>query len=257
MWNWKFWKRKANKRKPIEPNMITGVIYAGSNRFSINDRFLPKSLLEVDGKTLFEYTLENMLKLNLSEIYVFCDDCMDEYKKILERYPDVKLLFCDDYNSTLNVVQNYIGLFNEYIMFNYGSMPKKPRYLKAIYNQDADLVATSYSGGKKESQKAEYNYSVPLTAEDAFSVPLVEETKKSQGIILEITKESRIIVNDQEVHPPYLIKKEIAIDCPAMTWLTFFTMNKEKLVFVKDDICDFNNLEEFEEFQKYVYKHFK
>jgi hypothetical protein len=59
------------------------------------------------------------------------------------------------------------------------------------------------------------------------------------------------------VNPPYLIKKEIAMDSPAMTWQTFFTMNKEKLVFVKDDVGDFNNLEEFEEFQKYIYKHFK
>ncbi|MCL1901074.1 MAG: hypothetical protein FWG51_01615 [Firmicutes bacterium] len=246
---WKFWKKKTNIRKPIKENMITGVIYAGSNRFSINDRFMPKSLLEVDAKSLFEYTLENMLKLNLSEIYVFCDDCMDEYKKILEKYPNVKLLFCDDYNSTLNVVQNYIGLFNEYILFNYGSMPKKPRQLKALYNQEEDLVATSYLGAK-ESQAIN-------DALDAFSVPLEDSVKKSQGIILEITKESKIVINGNVVNPPYLIKKEIAMDSPAMTWQTFFTMNKEKLVFVKDDVGDFNNLEEFEEFQKYIYKHFK
>lgn len=243
---WKFWKKKFKKRKVIDGSITTGVIYAGSNRFSINDRFMPKSLLEVNSKTLLEYTLENMLKLDLSEIYVFCDDCIDEYKKILEQYQNVKLLFCDSYNSTFNVVQNYIGLFNEYIMFIYGNTPKSPRFLKALFNQDEDLVTTSYLNARKESQII-----------DNFEDPSVYNAKKSQGIILDETKESQIIINDNLVKPPYLIKKEIAIDSPAITWHTFFTMNKDKLVFVKDDVCDFDTLEEFQEYQKYVYKNFK
>ena len=205
--------------KKVDTNKVTGVIFAGNNGFSYDDVFMPKSLLEVNGRTLLEYTVENMSELKLPEIYVFCDDNeINEikYHNILARYENAKLIVCDSYDSTLTVVQNFIGLFSEYILFLYGNSPNSAKYLDSLMT--SEMTVSCYD---------------------------------------ESTKKNKIRVNGKFLEPPYFIKRSLIYDSPAITWLTFFTMNKDKIKFVKDDgPCEFNSKEEFMVYKNYIREKF-
>lgn len=206
-----------SKFKKVDPDSVTGVVFAGSNGFSCNGVFMPKSLLEVNKKTLLQYTIENMLELNLSEIYVFCDENEIIYNNIVAKYENVHLMVCDNYDSTFFIVQNYIGLFTgEYILFLYENSPNSPKYLESLMTNE--LVVSTYSNS---------------------------------------TKKSKIRIDDKFVEPPYFIKKSFVYNTTAITWLTFFTVNKNKITFIKDlGPCEFNTQEEFMTYKDHVSKNF-
>lgn len=204
--------------KRVDVNSVTGLIFAGNNGFSINDTFMPKSLLETNGKTLLEYTLENVVNLGLSEIYVFCDDYVDLYKQLVEKFKNVKLMVCDNYDSTFTIIQNHISFIGEYFFFLYGNSPKSTRQLRDMMYKNEEIVVTTY----EKSSKA-----------------------------------NLININDRFLEPPYFIKRSAVYDSPAITWLTFFMSNKNKIVYCKDNgPNEFNSLEEFDLYKEYIRKRF-
>ena len=204
--------------KKIDSSTVTCAIFAGSNGFSIDNMFMSKSLLEIGGKTLLEYTIESVLELKLPEVYVFCDDNVDLYERLISKYKGVKLIVSDNYGSTFDMLQNYISFFDKYILFLYGNAPRPVRQLKDMIAKDEDILVSGFS--------------------------------KS-------TKANQIYVNNRFIEPPYFIKKSLIFDSPAITWMTFFNSNKEKISYYRDLYPnEFNSEKEFEEYKEYVRRYF-
>ncbi|WP_293973787.1 NTP transferase domain-containing protein [uncultured Ruminococcus sp.] len=80
----------------------------GTRMLPLTER-IPKPLVEVNGKSFIERTIEILLSKSISEIYVVTGYLKEKFKYLEEKYPEVTLLDNPYYDTCNNISSLYIA----------------------------------------------------------------------------------------------------------------------------------------------------
>lgn len=141
-------------------NVIILAAGVGSRLRPLTDS-LPKPLVKVRGIPLIEHQISNYINSGIkeSEIYVvagYKKEIIEKYLK--DRYPNVNLIYNDEYKTTNNMYSlflalNSIGDIDEDVIINNGDCIYELAVISGFVNAKRDLIACDSSDYLEESMK--------------------------------------------------------------------------------------------------------
>lgn len=108
--------------KALEPYRVKRAIFFAAgfgSRLRPITLNTPKPLVKVNGKRIIETLLDACVKSEIDEIYIVRGYLKDEFDLLLKKYPNIKFIDNDVYNSTNNISSAYAAkdyLENTYVL---------------------------------------------------------------------------------------------------------------------------------------------
>lgn len=198
------------------------VVVAGGRAKRLGS-MLPKSLLQVNGKPLLRYTVDELLKAGAGPILVCFDrtECIDATRDSLMGLTDVSLFQDSGYPSTFQVFASVSHMMAERCIFAYGHAPRHHAHLMNLLNDPCSVAVSTMSASSMRT--------VIKAADGRF------------------------------IEPPYAVAREIFLGRTELSWNEFFLARQQAGLSLHrvDGPSEFNTRNEFAQYAEYVAAQFR
>ena len=180
----------------------------------------PKSLVEIDGEPMLNYTLESLREAGFQSVLVCIDDVHLEkrFQTLCSQFPGVSIVVGEPEKSTFCIAKRYAPLCDSMILFLYGHAPRPPEVLERIRSVIAPACGC-----------------------------LVKKSSVFNPVRLE---------NGQSLEPPFFLQTQLVKRTSATSWAGFFNQYKRVVQTIPaKGPPEFNYPEEFAIYAEYIRSH--
>jgi len=201
-------------------NLPFEVVIAAGGRGVRMGKCGPKSLVEIDGEPLLNYTLKSLREAGFKSVLVCIDDARleERFQTLCSQFPGVSVVVGEPEQSTFCIVKRYSALCDSTVLFLYGHAPRPPEVLEGIRSIIAPACGC-----------------------------LFEKSSVLNSVRLE---------NGKYLEPPYFLKMQLVERTSATSWAGFFNQYKRVVQSISaKGPPEFNCPEEFAIYADYIRNH--